>query len=220
MNCPNPKCNTKNLPIEARFCPNCGEKILPPAMVVKSCKITPKSVTLGEECLIQWRGDNVQHVIIDNVKYTEKSIKIQPKTSQTIAVTFVGLDETTINMEVAIDVVIPKPIIRVSAPKIANIGDKIEIKWSAKHVARVVVEGVNYTPKDKITLQHQSSETKCEILFYGLDGSIKSKIVKVREALPAVIETCALGQECITENAPITIVWKGNNVVKWEINGE
>lgn len=28
MNCPNPQCNTKNLPEEARFCPNCGTSVL------------------------------------------------------------------------------------------------------------------------------------------------------------------------------------------------
>ena len=28
MNCPNPQCNTKNLPAEAKFCPNCGINLL------------------------------------------------------------------------------------------------------------------------------------------------------------------------------------------------
>ena len=46
------------------FCPNCGTKILPPVMNVKSCKVTPKSVTLGDECKIQWQGDFVQHVVM------------------------------------------------------------------------------------------------------------------------------------------------------------
>ena len=220
MNCPNPQCNTKNLPEEAKFCPNCGTKILPPVMNVKSCKVTPKSVTLGDDCKIQWQGDFVQHVVIDGVKYTQKSIALQPKHSQTLAVTFVGLDESTLTKEVNISVVVPQPDIEITAPEYANNGDKIEIKWNAKYVDKVTIGDKSFKSKDKVSLVHENDKTICEILFYGIDGSVVPKIIKVRKALPANIESCAIVPEYLDEKEPITVTWKGSNVVKWEINKE
>ena len=129
MNCPNPNCNTKNLPDDARYCPNCGTELLLPAMVVKSCKVTPKSVQLGEECKIQWQGEYVKHVVIDKKTYTQKSITIQPKHSQTISVQFVGIDESTVTKEIKVSVIVPQPQIEITAPEYAKPNDEILIKW-------------------------------------------------------------------------------------------
>ena len=220
MNCPNPNCNTKNLPEEANFCPNCGTKILPPVMNVKSCKVTPKSVTLGDDCKIQWQGDFVQHVVIDGVKYTKKSIALQPKHSQTLAVTFIGLDESTLTKEVNISVVVPQPDIEIIAPEYANNGDKIEIKWNTKYVDKVTIGDKSFKSKDKVEVVHENDKTICEILFYGIDGSVIPKIIKVRKAVPANVESCILEPEYISERESIVVKWKGSNIVKWKLEGE
>lgn len=220
MNCPNPNCNTKNLPNEARFCPNCGTEILPPIMVVKSCKVTPESVKLGDECKIQWQGDFVQHVVIEGVKYTQKSISLQPKHSQTLAVTFVGLDGSTLTKEVNISVVVPQPDIQITAPEYANPNDKVLINWDAKYVDKVTIGNKSFKAKDKVSLVHEHGKTICEILFHGIDGSIVPKIVKVRNALPANVESCILEPEYISEREPVSISWKGEHVVRWGIIGD
>ena len=220
MNCPNPNCNTKNLPEEANFCPNCGTKILPPVMNVKSCKVTPKSVTLGDDCKIQWQGDFVQHVVIEGVKYTQKSISLQPKHSQTLAVTFVGLDGSTLTKEVNISVVVPQPDIQITAPEYANPNDKVLINWDAKYVDKVTIGNKSFKAKDKVSLVHEHGKTICEILFHGIDGSIVPKIVKVRNALPANVESCILEPEYISEREPVSISWKGEHVVRWGIIGD
>ncbi len=220
MNCPNPNCNTKNLPNEARFCPNCGAEILPPIMVVKSCKVTPKSVKLGDECKIQWQGDFVQHVVIEGVKYTQKSISLQPKHSQTLAVTFVGLDGSTLTKEVNISVVVPQPDIQITAPEYANPNDKVLINWDAKFVDKVTIGDKSFNANDKVSLVHENGKTICEILFHGIDGSVVPKIVKVRKALPANVESCILEPEYISEREPVSISWKGEHVVRWGIIGD
>ena len=189
-------------------------------MVVKSCKVTPKSVKLGDECKIQWQGDFVQHVIIEGVKYTQKSISLQPKHSQTLAVTFVGLDGSTLTKEVNISVVVPQPDIQITAPEYANPNDKVLINWDAKYVDKVTIGNKSFKAKDKVSLVHEKGKTICEILFHGIDGSVVPKIVKVRKALPANIDSCAIVPEYLNENEWINIKWKGSNVVKWEINGE
>lgn len=208
------------MPDDARFCPNCGTEILPPIMVVKSCKVTPKSVKLGDECKIQWQGDFVQHIVIEGVKYTQKSIALQPKHSQTLAVTFVGLDGSTLTKEVNISVVVPQPDIQITAPEYANPNDKVLINWDAKYVDKVTIGNKSFKAKDKVSLVHEKGKTICEILFHGIDGSVVPKIVKVRKALPANIDSCAIVPEYLNENEWINIKWKGSNVVKWEINGE
>lgn len=201
-------------------CPNCGAKIIPPEMVIKSCKVTPKSVTLGNDCKIQWQGDFVQHVVIEGVEYTKKNIAIQPKYSQVLAVTFVGLDESTVTKEVNISVVVPQPDIKISAPEYANNGDKVEIKWDAKYVDKVTIGDKSFKSRDKVILKYKSDKTLCEILFHGIDGSVIPKIIKVRKALPANIESCNITPEYLNENQWITIMWKGTNVVEWRVNGK
>lgn len=108
MNCPNPQCKTKDLPNEARFCPNCGTKILPSKVVVSSCIVTPDCVNLGDNCEIQWQGDYIRHVIIDELRYTQNPIVIQPKQTQTIDVKFVGLDGTVLIKQINVTVINPE----------------------------------------------------------------------------------------------------------------
>lgn len=207
------------MPDDARFCPNCGTEILPPIMVVKSCKFTPKSVKLGDECKIQWQGDFVQHVVIEGVKYTQKSIALQPKHSQTLAVTFVGLDGSTLTKEVNISVVVPQPDIQITAPEYANPNDKVLINWDAKFVDKVTIGNKSFKAKDKVSLVHENGKTICEILFHGIDGSVVPKIVKVRKALPANVESCILEPEYISERESTVVKWNGENIVEWNVDG-
>lgn len=220
MNCPNPNCNTKNLPDDARYCPNCGAELLLPAMVVKSCKVTPKSVQLGEECKIQWQGEYVKHVVIDKKTYTQKSITIQPKHSQTISVQFVGIDESTVTKEIKVSVIVPQPQIEITAPGYAKPNDEILIKWKTKFVDKVTIGDKSFNANDKVSLVHENGKTICEILFHGIDGSVVPKIVKVRKALPANVESCSLDPEYISEREPVSISWKGEHVVRWGIIGD
>lgn len=113
MNCPNPNCNTKNLPDDARFCPNCGTELITSKMIVKSCYAAPTNIKLGEKCQIQWQGDCIKHVIINGTKYTQQSITIQPKQSQTIVVQFIGLDDTVVTKQIKVTVSNPEPEKRV-----------------------------------------------------------------------------------------------------------
>ena len=112
MNCPNPNCNTKNLPDEARFCPECGTMLHKeePAkkMTITECRLVPNLLKQGERCKLQWKGTAVRTIVIDNVQYSaEKEIYVTPTQSRTYYIGFVGENGQTIRDQV--NVLVQKP---------------------------------------------------------------------------------------------------------------
>ena len=112
MNCPNPNCSTKNLPDEARFCPECGTMLHKeePAkkMTITECRLVPNLLKQGERCKLQWKGTAVRTIVIDNVQYSaEKEIYVTPTQSRTYYIGFVGENGQTIRDQV--NVLVQKP---------------------------------------------------------------------------------------------------------------
>ena len=112
MNCPNPNCSTKNLPDEARFCPECGTMLHKeePAkkMTITECRLVPNLLKQGERCKLQWKGTAVRTIVIDNVQYSaEKEIYVTPTHSRTYYIGFVGENGQTIRDQV--NVLVQKP---------------------------------------------------------------------------------------------------------------
>lgn len=105
MNCPNPNCNTKNLPDEARFCPECGTMLHKeePAkkMTITECRLVPNLLKQGERCKLQWKGTAVKNIVIDNIQYSaEREIYVTPTQSRTYYIGFIGENGQTIQDQV------------------------------------------------------------------------------------------------------------------------
>ena len=105
MNCPNPNCNTKNLPDEARFCPECGTMLHKeePAkkMTITECRLVPNLLKQGERCKLQWKGTAVKNIVIDNIQYSaEREIYVTPTQSCTYYIGFIGENGQTIHDQV------------------------------------------------------------------------------------------------------------------------
>lgn len=112
MNCPNPNCNTKNLPDEARFCPECGTMLHKeePAkkMTITECRLVPNLLKQGERCKLQWKGTAVKNIVIDNIQYSaEREIYVTPTQSRTYYIGFIGENGQTIHDQV--NVLVQKP---------------------------------------------------------------------------------------------------------------
>ena len=105
MNCPNPNCNTKNLPDEARFCPECGTMLHKeePAkkMTITECRLVPNLLKQGEQCKLQWKGTAVKTIVVDNIQYNaEREIYVTPTQSRTYYIGFIGENGQTIHDQV------------------------------------------------------------------------------------------------------------------------
>ena len=105
MNCPNPNCNTKNLPDEARFCPECGTMLHKeePAkkMTITECRLVPNLLKQGEQCKLQWKGTAVKTIVVDNIQYSaEREIYVTPTQSRTYYIGFIGENGQTIHDQV------------------------------------------------------------------------------------------------------------------------
>ena len=105
MNCPNPNCNTKNLPEEARFCPECGTMLHKeePAkkMTITECRLVPNLLKQGEQCKLQWKGTAVKTIVVDNIQYNaEREIYVTPTQSRTYYIGFIGENGQTIHDQV------------------------------------------------------------------------------------------------------------------------
>ena len=112
MNCPNPNCNTKNLPDEARFCPECGTMLHKeePAkkMTITECRLVPNLLKQGEQCKLQWKGTAVKTIVVDNIQYSaEREIYVTPTQSRTYYIGFIGENGQTIHDQV--NVLVQKP---------------------------------------------------------------------------------------------------------------
>ena len=95
MNCPNPNCNTKNLPDEARFCPECGTMLHREEpvkkMTITECRLVPNLLKQGEQCKLQWKGTAVKTIVVDNIQYSaEREIYVTPTQSRTYYIGFIG----------------------------------------------------------------------------------------------------------------------------------
>lgn len=111
-NCPNPNCNTKNLPDDARFCPECGTMLHREEpvkkMTITECRLVPNLLKQGERCKLQWKGTAVKNIVIDNIQYSaEKEIYITPTQSRTYYIGFIGENGQTIHDQV--NVLVQKP---------------------------------------------------------------------------------------------------------------
>jgi hypothetical protein len=105
MNCPNPNCNTKNLPDEARFCPECGTMLhkeeLAKKMTITECRLVPNLLKQGEQCKLQWKGTAVKTIVVDNIQYNaEREIYVTPTQSRTYYIGFIGENGQTIHDQV------------------------------------------------------------------------------------------------------------------------
>ena len=112
MNCPNPNCNTKNLPDEARFCPECGTMLHREEpvkkMTITECRLVPNLLKQGEQCKLQWKGTAVKTIVVDNIQYSaEREIYVTPTQSRTYYIGFIGENGQTIHDQV--NVLVQKP---------------------------------------------------------------------------------------------------------------
>ena len=70
MDCPNQKCNTKNLPDDARFCPNCGTAIL---CELHMCIPYPATIKKGDTSELYFSGIGIESIEVAGVgKYYGK----------------------------------------------------------------------------------------------------------------------------------------------------
>ena len=105
MNCPNPNCNTKNLPDDAKFCPECGtmlhRKEPVKKMTITECRLVPNLLKQGEQCKLQWKGTAVKTIVVDNIQYNaEREIYVTPTQSRTYYIGFIGENGQTIHDQV------------------------------------------------------------------------------------------------------------------------
>lgn len=88
MDCPNQKCNTKNLPDDARFCPNCGTAIL---CELHMCIPYPATIKKGDTSELYFSGIGIESIEVAGVgKYYGKikTIHLSPKETQSYLVIF------------------------------------------------------------------------------------------------------------------------------------
>ena len=91
--CPN--CKATGLPNEAKFCPNCGTMLQAEEsvkkMTISECRLVPSIIKKGEQCRLDWKGENVKYIEIDYQHYdATHDIILTPSQSHTYRVVFGG----------------------------------------------------------------------------------------------------------------------------------
>lgn len=88
-------CGATDFPVGAKFCPNCGTSLSIQGpnkkLTVSECRIVPDAVCEGEQCKLYWKGENVEYIEVNSIRYrSHDDIIFTPSQTYTCNISFYG----------------------------------------------------------------------------------------------------------------------------------
>lgn len=198
-----------------------------PPISIESCMVSPKSVQIGNPCVISWQATNVDHVTIKGKDYySSGTYTYNPTSSGRVELKFYGDDGSTVTRRLTVNVTYPPAEVeslQISPSKVKS-GGQVTLSWKSKNVRSVsICSGTQV--KNGLPACGDHSVPVCancdfRVSFHGEDGNTVTKILAAQVIHNPKIYSCTIDKPSIQRGESCTIRWGAENVAYVMVKGK
>lgn len=190
-------------------------------MKIQDFSVNSNIIEEGEFCTISWNAINVRSIKFDGNDLSGKNqYSFIPTVSRRYIIEFDGFDGTIINKEFKITLKEPTPIISLDFPDSLYVGDTAIVKWRAKNIDKVIVDGKEFKAHGEY--QYAFNDIDKVLYFYFRGKLVETRTIKINKLMPEkpIINSFSADKTEIYEGDAIDLSWNYTHGEKCFLNSQ